>query len=108
MIRGNIVIARAPGEFTTKARPYVIVQSDETVGESATVSLCPLTSLLSGNSLIRIFVEARAANGLKRGSEIAVDLITTMRKSRIEEIVGCLTLVELANVDSALKRWLAL
>ena len=108
MIRGNIVIARAPGEFTTTARPYVVGQSDETVGESATVSLCPLTSQLSGNALIRIPVEAEAGNGLKRSSEIAVDLITTMRKSRIEEIVGSVTPIEIARVDVALKRWLAL
>lgn len=108
MRRGDIVVARAPGEFTTKARFYVVVQSDETVEHSVTISLCPLTSHLSPSGLIRIRVDPDANNGLKSISEIEVDLITSMRKSRLDNIVGALAPAVMARVDVALKRWLAL
>jgi mRNA interferase MazF len=108
MRRGQIVIGRAPGEFTTKARPYVVVQSNETINDSLTISLCPVTSRLSESALIRIRIDPDASNGLKHTSEIEVDLITSMRKSRIESVVGAVAPVVMARVDIALKRWLAL
>ncbi len=108
MRRGDIVIGRAPGEFTTKARPYVVVQSSETIEHSLTVSVCPVTSRLSHSGLIRIRIDPDADNGLKCVSEIEVDLITSMRKSRLDNVVGAIAPAVMTRVDIALKRWLAL
>ena len=108
MERGYVVIGGAPGEFTTKARPYVVIQSDETVGNSHTVSLCPITTQLSGQHPVRIPDDADAANGLRQTSEIAVDLATTMRKSRVLEDIGALPPIVMVRIDVALRRWLAL
>lgn len=108
MKRGEIVVGRAPGDFTTKARPYVVVQSDESIAFSATVSLCPLTSQLTGNHLIRVRIDPDAGNRLACSSEIEVDLVMPMRKSRIEQSLGSVAPDVMARVDIALKRWLAL
>lgn len=108
MKRGAIVIAGAPGEFTTKPRPYLIVQTNAAIAASATISLCPLTSQLTGSDLIRIAIEPDAENGLQLRSEVAVDLIVTMRKSRIDKVLGMASVDVMHRVDAALKRWLAL
>ena len=108
MKRGDIVIGRAPGEFTTKARPYLVVQSDEALEFSLTVNLCPLTTSLVESPLIRIRVEPEPGNGLQQTSEIEVDLITSMRKSRLDTVIGAVKPSIMLQVDRALKRWLAL
>jgi len=108
MRRGEIVIARAPGDFTSKARPYVVVQSDVTLADSLTVSVCPITSRLTGSDLIRIRIEPSASNGLNLPSEVEVDLIMSMRKTRLDGVVGTTSPEIMARVDTALKRWLAL
>jgi mRNA interferase MazF len=108
MKRGAIVISRAPGDFTTKARPYVVVQSDESLAHSGTISLCPLTSQLTGHHLVRVPILPDAANGLAQASEIEVDMVMPMRKSRIEATTGLVAPDVMARVDTALRRWLAL
>ena len=108
MKRGNLVIGRATGEFTTKARPCLVVQSDESLKFSLAVNLRPLTTSLVESPLIRIRVEPGPVNGLQRTSEIEVDLITTMRKSRRDTIVGSVGRETMVGFDRALKRWLGL
>jgi mRNA interferase MazF len=85
-----------------------VVQSDESIAHSATISLCPLTSHLTGNPLIRVRIDPDAANSLTCSSEIEVDLVMPMRKSRIERSLGSVAPDAMALVDIALKRWLAL
>lgn len=108
MRRGQIVIVATRGDFTTKPRPYVIVQRGELIAESATVTACPLTTRLLGTELFRVVIEPDDRNGLVKPSEIQVHLVTTVRKSRIGRIAGMAGPDVMLRVDQALKRWLAL
>jgi mRNA interferase MazF len=106
--RGAIVVARAPGDFTSKPRPFLVVQSDEVLAVAGVIALCPITSSLSGDALIRIPLAADAANGLRVPSEIAVDLIQAVRRSRVGTVIGHASPAVMRQVDQALRRWLGL
>jgi mRNA interferase MazF len=106
--RGSVVIAAAPGDLTKKPRPYLVVQSDATGPAIATITLCPITSVLRDADMLRIPVGPSAENGLKIVSNIVVDQVTTLRKARIEGVVGRIDDATMAQVDVALRRWLDL
>lgn len=108
MKRGDIVIARAPGEFTTKSRPYLVVQTDLTLAESSTITLCPIMSDLMEGDLVRIPVFANDETGLRKPSEIAIDLVLPMRRARIAQTIGSVPPNVMARVEAALRRWLDL
>lgn len=108
MRRGDYVIANAPGELTGKPRPYVVVQSDLAIDDAPTITLCPVTTQLTHAEPVRIFVEPDAANGLEWPSEIAVDLVTTVRRRRIEKQIGFADVATMQRIDAALRRWLDL
>lgn len=108
MRRGDIVIARDRGEFTGKTRPFLIVQSDRTLPASAIVTVCPITSRLTHADLIRVALMPGSDTGLKKESEVEVDLISAIRAERIDKVVGHVPDAILNKVDVALRRWLDL
>lgn len=108
MNRGDIVVARAPGDFTSKARPFLIVQANELLPVAGVVALCPISSSLTGDDLIRIPIQPGVETGLHLPSEIAVDLVQAVRRSRIADPIGRAPASTMARVDDALRRWLGL
>lgn len=106
--RGTILIGQSPGDFTSKARPYVVVQADVTLETSTTVTVCPLTTTLIGIGRVRIAISPTPGNGLDEVSEIEVDRITTMRRTRFDAIVGTAAPEIMNKVDASLRRWLAI
>jgi len=108
MRRGDIVIARERGEFTGKARPFLVVQSDAMLDDAEIITVCPITSHLTHADLIRVAIRPDVDTGLKKDSEVEVDLISAIRTSRIAEVVGRIPDEGLAKVDAALRRWLDL
>ncbi len=108
MKRGDIVIAAERGDYAGKPRPYVVVQSTMAVDGAAAITLCPLTSRLTGMNLFRVAVPPVHGTGLIVSSEIQVDRITTIRRTRVRDVIGTLPNECLKQVDAALRRWLAL
>jgi mRNA interferase MazF len=106
--RGDFVIAREPGTDMNKARPCLVVQADELMEVGVMVSVCPVTSTLRGNDLIRIPVNPDEGNGLKKASEIEIDRVQVVPKTRIAAVVGRASSSTLMKVDDALRRWLDL
>ena len=106
--RGDVVIAEAPGDLTTKPRPYVVVQTRHSVGKTALVTVCPLTARLTHTDLVRVAIEPTSENGLSLPSEVAADLVVTLRVHRIKDHVGALELEAMNRVDQALRRHLDL
>jgi len=106
--RGAIVLAAGPGEFTAKPRPFVVVQSDLFNDAHESVSICPLTSNVTGNHLFRVAVDSSAGTGLDRESEIQVDKVQSLRRTRLVRQVGTVSATTMTQVDEALRRWLAL
>jgi mRNA interferase MazF len=108
MRRGEIYTFVGKGDFSGKPRPGLIVQSDLFNDYHPSVSVCPITSELTGNHLFRILLRRDAFNGLETDSEIEIDKIQSVRIERIDRLVGLLGDDQLVIVDEALRLWLDL
>lgn len=108
MKRGEIYTFVGKGDFSGKPRPGLIVQSDLFNEYHPSVSVCPITSSLTGDHLFRILVRHGISNGLEADSEIQIDKIQAVRSDRIDRFVGSITEEEQGAVDGALTLWLDL
>jgi mRNA interferase MazF len=108
MTRGDFVtVADRSGDFACKPRPAIVVQSN--VFEShQSVTVCLVTTGVTGNSLFRIPVSPGAETGLRFSSEIAIDKLQAVRADRIGSRIGSASDEIMFLVDQALRRWLAL
>lgn len=104
MKRGDIVTVVLPGEFG-KPRPALVVQSDLFV-DHTTVTVVPLTSELRDLPLFRLGIEPSADNGLRQPSQLMIDKLHTVARSRIGERIGRLDQESLTAIDRALALWL--
>jgi mRNA interferase MazF len=107
MKRGDIVIAVTPGDYG-KPRPAAVVQSDIFNPTHASITLCPITSHLVDAPLFRLSLQPTAENGLEVPSQIMVDNITTVRKEKLRQAIGCLSSAEIDTLNRALYLWLGL
>jgi mRNA interferase MazF len=106
MRRGDVVTAVLPGAYG-KPRPVLLIQDDAFEAlPSATV--LPLTSELRDLPLLRIAVAAGLESGLRRPSQIMVDKVQTVPRSRLGQRVGALNAATLERVEEALGRFLGL
>ncbi|QMW23769.1 type II toxin-antitoxin system PemK/MazF family toxin [Sandaracinobacteroides saxicola] len=108
MKRGELVIVREPHSPTSKARPCVIVQTNRALPDRSYLTICPLTTQLSDSSLFRVHVLPSDSNGLKRPSDVEVDLIYSVAVAHIGPTIGMLDRSTMVQVDAALRRWLEL
>ena len=106
-VRGMIVVGAGKGDFSGKPRPFLVVQSD-LFADHATISLCPLTSVISSTNLFRVSLEASPETGLVRDSEIQVDKVDSLRRDEISKIIGMTPITTMTRVGDALPRWLQL
>jgi mRNA interferase MazF len=86
MRRGDIATVAPPGEYG-KPRPALILQSDETLSRS-TLTYVPITSDLLRIPDVRVAVLPTAMNGVKRPSELMVDMIQTASVGRFGGVIG--------------------
>ena len=68
--------------YASKARPVVIVQSDEIVGFDSVV-LCLMTTFESSGMPTRVRVESSAENGLERTSFVMTDKIASVSRGML-------------------------
>ncbi len=97
--RGDLVTVSLPGDYG-KPRPALVVQSD-LLAELDSVVVCPITSELR-NAAFRVIVESNPANGLRTLSQIMVDKLSTLPRTKIGEPFGHLDQERMKRVDRAL------
>lgn len=107
MRRGSVWIASGKGTFAGKPRPVVIVQSDG-FDNTASVTICPVTTAQAVAGGIRIRVDPGADTGLLKDCRIMVDKITTISRSSLDRQVGTLSDQDLRALDRSLLSFLAL
>ena len=105
--RGDVVICAAPGDYG-KPRPAVVVQSDLFNSTHSSVAVCLITSHLEDAPLFRIAVPSGKMTGLKMPSQVMVDKIIAIPRSRITRRAGTLAAGPLKEVDRAIRLWLEL
>jgi len=101
--RGDIVTAVFPGEYG-KPRPAIVIETDVLPGTSS-VLLCMITSEVREEIVQRrILIAPSPDNGLQVRSQIQVDKIFAIKRTRCGEIVGRLeeSMTEQLNAALAL------
>lgn len=87
MRRGDLVTVSLPGDYA-KPRPALIIQSD-LLADLDSVVLCPVTSELR-NAVFRVTIEPTPVNGLRVLSQVMVDKLATLPRSKVSEPLGYL------------------
>ncbi|WP_308461465.1 type II toxin-antitoxin system PemK/MazF family toxin [Sphingomonas citricola] len=107
-IRHGAIVMVAPAAGRDGERPGVVVQADLFNETHATITLCPLTSVIGGESLFRVAISPQEHTGLSVECEVQVDRITSVRRHRIVKVIGHASATRMEQVDQALRRWLTL
>jgi mRNA interferase MazF len=97
--RGDLVTVSLQGDYG-KPRPALVIQSD-LLADLESVVLCPVTSDLR-NAVFRVTLEPNPGNGLRTLSQVMVDKLTTLPRTKISEPFGRLDEEKLKMVDRAL------
>jgi len=97
--RGDLVTVSLQGDYG-KPRPALVIQSD-LLTDLESVVLCPVTSDLR-NAVFRVTVEPSPTNGLRSLSQIMVDKIATLPRTKISEPFGRLDAERMKAIDRAL------
>lgn len=109
MKRGHLitVAGRIGGDYDGKSRPAVVVQSDD-FPETASVTVCLLTTQAVEAPLLRLPIPASPLNGLHRDSWIMVDKVATVRRHGTGPAFGRLTDSELVQLNRLLAVFLGI
>jgi mRNA interferase MazF len=99
-------IAGGP-DYAGKPRPAVILQDDAFAG-TASITLCPFTTQLVEAPLMRLAVDPTKQNGLNATSQLMVDKITTVSKSKLQKRVGTLAEEDMIRLNRAVLVFLGL
>ncbi len=105
--RGEIWTAAGGPDYAGKPRPVVIVQ-DDNFDETASVTICPLTTHGIDAGLVRPNIEPSAGNGLRESSWAMADKVATVARTRLGKRIGALTVVEMVPISRALVVFLGL
>ncbi|MBC7506079.1 MAG: type II toxin-antitoxin system PemK/MazF family toxin [Sandarakinorhabdus sp.] len=105
MQRGDIYTIAGAGDFSGKPRPGLIVQSDLFNEFHPSVTVCPLSSHMTGDSLYRVRIFPDADNALKFESEIEIDKVQAIWLQRLGKPIGRASNDVMIEVDAALRRW---
>lgn len=100
MRRAEVWTVAAGAEYTGKPRPAVIVQDDRFDTDSVTI--CPFTTDPTAAPLFRLTISASPTNGLRENSQLMVDKLTTVRRSRLGEQLGVLDDADVVRLNRAI------
>ncbi len=105
--RGDVWTAAGGVDYAGKPRPVVILQDDR-FEDTASITICPLTSNPTDVPLMRPSVSPTDGNGLKSPCRLMVDKITTLQKVRLGFRIGRLGNSDIAMLDRAVLVFLGL
>jgi len=101
MIRGDVVIVAAPGDYG-KPRPAVVIQTDAFPPSHPSVVVCQMTSELVDDADFRVTLEPGSQTGLQTRSQVMTDKPVTVRRERIGRQIGRLSAAEITRLNVAL------
>ena len=101
MKRGELWVAAGGGDYTGKPRPVAIVQDDRFT-QTASVTVCALTSDPTDAPLFRVALTPSDENGLHEPCRVMVDKITTVRRERLSRRIGSLSAADMRRIDRAM------
>ena len=105
--RGDIVTIGVQGDFG-KPRPALLIQSEMFNEAHATLTVLLISSELIDAPLFRLTIEPDQINGLTQQSQIQVDKAMTVRREKVEQIIGRVDDAMMVRVNRALALWIGL
>lgn len=99
MQRGDVVVVATNGDYG-KPRPAVILQSDALPPAHQSVVIVQFTSDVAIADF-RMTVEPNPHNGLRSRSQLMADKLVTVRRDRIQRVIGQLSRDEMAELTRA-------
>lgn len=100
MRRGEVWTVAGGTEYTGKPRPALIVQDDRFDTDSLTI--CPFTTDPTEAPLFRLSITPSPTNGLREASQLMVDKLTTVRRSRLGNQLGVLDDSDIVRLNRAM------
>ncbi|TMJ20160.1 MAG: type II toxin-antitoxin system PemK/MazF family toxin [Alphaproteobacteria bacterium] len=107
MKRGEVWSAAGGPDYARKPRPVVIVQ-DDSFSETASITVCALTTTDIGPAEFRPPIEPDASNGLRHPSWAMADKITTLPRGKLRERLGRLSPADMGQLNRAMMVFLGL
>jgi mRNA interferase MazF len=107
LIRGDIVIVSAPGDYG-KPRPALVLQSNVfSATESVVVAL--ITSAQHPEApLFRKAVVPCDGNGLRQASDVMIDKLVSLPRKKLSKAIGHLSSTEMASITASLALFLGM
>jgi mRNA interferase MazF len=99
--RGEIWGVAGGPDYTGKPRPVAILQDDR-FDELLSVTFCPFTTNPTPAPLFRVPVKPSERNGLKEGSSLRVDKITTAVGGKVGKRIGRLDDEDIVRLNRAI------
>ena len=100
MRRGEIWTLRDDG-YASKARPAVIIQSDD-VNNFDSIILCLFTTFESDQISTRVSIYADSTTGLRKDSYVMTEKIITVDKRELGERIGKLAADQMKDIANQL------
>lgn len=107
MKRGEVWTLAGASDYAGKPRPAVILQ-DDAFDATGSITICPFTTHAVDAPLVRLRIDPSDQNGLRVPSQLMVDKITTVSKTKCETRVGRLSDEDVVRVNRAVLVFLGL
>jgi mRNA interferase MazF len=107
MRRGDIWTVSGGKDYAGKPRPVAIVQ-DDAFDATDSITVCSFTTDPTEAPLFRLPVEPNERNGRRSSSQLMVDKITTVPKSKVGERIGRLDDEDILRLNQAVLVFLGL
>jgi mRNA interferase MazF len=107
MKRGEIWTMAGGSGYASKPRPVLIIQ-DDGFDETASITVCLLTSEAIEAPILRLPVEPTLDNGLFQTSHLMVDKVTTVARGRLGQRIGQISDDDLLRLNRSLLVFLGL
>lgn len=105
--RGDLWTVAGGPDYLGKPRPVVILQGDA-FDATASVTICPFTTYAVEAPLMRLPIEPSARNGLRVASQLMIDKVTTVSKTKLESRIGRLSNEDIVRLNRAVVVFLGL
>lgn len=106
MRRGDVVAVALAGDYG-KPRPAVVVQSD-LFDEHPSVTILPVTSERRETLIFRVDLPVDNSTGLRMPSQVMVDKIQTVSRTKIGGVIGKIDGAPMVSIDRALAVFLGI
>lgn len=105
--RGEIWTVAGGPDYAGKPRPALVLRDDH-FQATGSVTICPFTTHPVDAPLIRLPIDPSAQNGLKAASQLMIDKVTTVARTKLEKRIGRLSAEDTVRVNRAVIVFLGL